>query len=143
MNSMKSYRKKRCLFYDFMKTSSILLGLAMVITSFIIGKLPIIAIPGFVCVLYVTLLFRRSLQYVILTDVSLIIRHQKNPKYETVVYFSEIDSVNLEYSSIDGCKLGIKRGYITKDYTLLLVGKKELDELKKDLEDYGIHVCKL
>ena len=46
-------------------------------------------------------------------------------------YFSEIDSVNLEYSSIDGCKLGIKRGYITKDYILLLVGKKEMGELKK------------
>ena len=81
-------------------------------------------------------------QYVTLTDVSLIIRHQKNPKNETVIYLSEIDSVNLEYSFIDGCKLGIKRGYITKDYTLLLVGKKELDELKKDLEDYGIQVCK-
>lgn len=143
MNSIKNYRKKRCLFYDFMKISSILLGIAMVITPFITGKLPIIAIPGFVSALYVTLLFRRSLQYVILTDVSLIIRHQKNPKYETVVYFSEIDSVNLEYSSIDGCKLGIKRGYITKDYTLLLVGKKEMGELKKDLENYGIHVWEL
>lgn len=131
------------MFYDFMKISSILLGIAMVITPFITGKLPIIVIPGFVSVLYVTLLFRRSLQYVILTDVSLIIRHQKNPKYETVVYFSEIDSVNLEYSSIDGCKLGIKRGYITKDYTLLLVGKKEMGELKKDLENYGIHVWEL
>ena len=142
MYSMKNYRKKRCLFYDFMKASSILLGLALVITPFIIGKLPILSIPGFVCVLYVTLSFRRSLQYVTLTDVSLIIRHQKNPKNETVIYLSEIDSVNLEYSFIDGCKLGIKRGYITKDYTLLLVGKKELDELKKDLEDYGIQVCK-
>lgn len=77
---MKNYRKKRCLFYDFMKASSILLGLALVITPFIIGKLPILSIPGFVCVLYVTLSFRRSLQYVTLTDVSLIIRHQKNPK---------------------------------------------------------------
>ena len=41
MNSMKSYRKKRCLFYDFMKTSSILLGVAMVITPFITGKVRI------------------------------------------------------------------------------------------------------
>jgi hypothetical protein len=29
------------------------------------------------------------------------------------------------------------------DYSARIVEKKELDELKKDLEDYGIHVCKL
>lgn len=41
MNSIKNYRKKRCLFYDFMKISSILLGIAMVITPFITGKVHI------------------------------------------------------------------------------------------------------
>ena len=52
--------------------------------------------------------------------------------------FSEIDAVIIEYSFLEGCKIGIKQGYITKDYTVLLLGKKEARALKNDLERYGI-----
>ena len=54
--------------------------------------------------------------------------------------FSEIDAVIVEYSFLEGCKIGIKQGYITKDYTVLLVGKKEADTLKNDLVKRGINV---
>ena len=140
---MKSYRKKRNLFYDFMLSCCILLCLAIPITTFITYNIPVMALPGLCLAIATTAYIQNSLCYVSLTDNSLIIRHKSNGKQKTVYSFSEIDVVIFEYSFLEGWKIGIRQGHIRKDYSILLVGKKELDELKKDLEDYGIHVCKL
>ena len=140
---MKSYRKKRNLFYDFMLSCCILLCLAIPITTFMTYNIPVMALPGLCLAIATTAYIYNSLCYVSLTDNSLIIRHKSNGKQKTVYSFSEIDVVIFEYSFLERWKIGIRQGHIRKDYSILLVGKKELDELKKDLEDYGIHVCKL
>lgn len=135
---MKEYRKKRYLFYDFMFACSILLGVVIIVTPFITYTIPVMALPGLGLTIATTAYLHSSLSYVLLADDSLVIRHKSNNKKETVYMFSEIDAVIIEYSSLDGCKIGVKQGYITKDYTVLLVGKKEAIALKNDLEKYGI-----
>lgn len=135
---MKEYRKKRYLFYDFMFGCSILLGVVIIVTPFITYNIPVMALPGLGLTIATTAYLHSSLSYVLLADDSLVIRHKSNNKKETVYLFSEIDAVIIEYSSLDGCKIGVKQGYITKDYTVLLVGKKEAIALKNDLEKYGI-----
>ena len=135
---MKEYRKKRYLFYDFMFGCSILLGVVIIVTPFITYNIPVMALPGLGLTIATTAYLHSSLSYVLLADDSLVIRHKSNNKKETVYMFSEIDAVIIEYSSLNGCKIGVKQGYITKDYTVLLVGKKEAIALKNDLEKYGI-----
>ena len=140
---MKSYRKKRNLFYDFMFSCCMLLCLAIPVTTFITYNIPVMALPGLGLAIATTVYIYNSLCYVSLTDNSLIIRHKSNDKQKTVYSFSEIDDVIFEYSFLEGWKIGIRQGYIRKDYSILLVGKKELSKLKKDLESYGIHVWTL
>lgn len=135
---MKSYRKKRYLFYDFMFACSILLGMTIIATPFITYNIPVMALPGLGLTIATTAYLYNSLCYVSLTDDSLIIRHKSNVKNKYVYSFSEIDVVIIEYSFLEGWKIGIKQGYIRKDYTVLLVGKKEAKALKNDLEKYGI-----
>ena len=135
---MKSYRKKRYLFYDFMFACSILLGVVIIATPFITYNIPVMALPGLGLTIATTAYLYNSLCYVSLTDNSLIIRHKSNDKNKYVYSFSEIDVVIIEYSFLEGWKIGIKQGYIRKDYTVLLVGKKEAKALKNDLEKYGI-----
>ena len=135
---MKSYRKKRYLFYDFMFACSILLGMTIIATPFITYNIPVMALPGLGLTIATTAYLYNSLCYVSLTDDSLIIRHKSNDKNKYVYSFSEIDVVIIEYSFLEGWKIGIKQGYIRKDYTVLLVGKKEAKALKNDLEKYGI-----
>ena len=43
---MKSYRKKRNLFYDFMFSCCMLLCLAIPVTTFITYNIPVMALPG-------------------------------------------------------------------------------------------------
>lgn len=117
---------------------SILLGVVIIVTPFITYNIPVMALPGLGLTIATTAYLHSSLSYVLLADDSLVIRHKSNNKKETVYLFSEIDAVIIEYSSLDGCKIGVKQGYITKDYTVLLVGKKEAIALKNDLEKYGI-----
>ena len=135
---MKSYRKKRYLFYDFMFACSILLGVVIIATPFITYNIPVMALPGLGLTIATTAYLYNSLCYVSLTDDSLIIRHKSNVKNKYVYSFSEIDVVIIEYSFLEGWKIGIKQGYIRKDYAVLLVGKKEAKALKNDLEKYGI-----
>lgn len=135
---MKSYRKKRYLFYDFMFACSILLGVVIIATPFITYNIPVMALPGLGLTIATTAYLYNSLCYVSLTDNSLIIRHKSNDKNKYVYNFSEIDVVIIEYSFLEGWKIGIKQGYIRKDYAVLLVGKKEAKALKNDLEKYGI-----
>ena len=135
---MKSYRKKRYLFYDFMFACSILLGMTIIATPFITYNIPVMALPGLGLTIATTAYLYNSLCYVSLTDNSLIIRHKSNDKNKYVYSFSEIDVVIIEYSFLEGWKIGIKQGYIRKDYAVLLVGKKEAKALKNDLEKYGI-----
>ena len=135
---MKSYRKKRYLFYDFMFACSILLGMTIIATPFITYNIPVMALPGLGLTIATTAYLYNSLCYVSLTDNSLIIRHKSNDKKKYVYSFSEIDVVIIEYSFLEGWKIGIKQGYIRKDYAVLLVGKKEAKALKNDLEKYGI-----
>ena len=137
---MKEYRKKRYLFYDFMFACSILLGVVIVVTPFITYNIPVMALPGLGLTIATTAYLHSSLSYVLLTDDSLVIRHKSNNRKETVYTFPEIDAVIIEYSSLEGCKIGIKQGFITKDYTVLLMGKKEADTLKNDLIKRGIDV---
>lgn len=117
---------------------SILLGVVIIVTPFITYNIPVMALPGLGLTIATTAYLHSSLSYVLLADDSLVIRHKSNNKKETVYMFSEIDAVIIEYSSLNGCKIGVKQGYITKDYTVLLVGKKEAIALKNDLEKYGI-----
>ena len=135
---MKSYRKKRYLFYDFMFACSILLGVVIIATPFITYNIPVMALPGLGLTIATTAYLYNSLCYVSLTDNSLIKRHKSNDKNKYVYSFSEIDVVIIEYSFLEGWKIGIKQGYIRKDYAVLLVGKKEAKALKNDLEKYGI-----
>lgn len=135
---MKEYRKKRYLFYDFMFACSILLGVTIIVTPFITYNIPVMALPGLGLTIATTAYLQSSLSYVLLADDSFVIRHKSNNRKETVYMFSEIDAVIIEYSFLEGCKIGIKQGYITKDYTVLLLGKKEAKALKNDLERYGI-----
>ena len=135
---MKSYRKKKYLFYDFMFACSILLGVVIIATPFITYNIPVMALPGLGLTIATTAYLYNSLCYVSLTDNSLIIRHKSNDKNKYVYNFSEIDVVIIEYSFLEGWKIGIKQGYIRKDYAVLLVGKKEAKALKNDLEKYGI-----
>lgn len=135
---MKSYRKKRYLFYDFMFACSILLVVVIIATPFITYNIPVMALPGLGLTIATTAYLYNSLCYVSLTDNSLIIRHKSNDKNKYVYSFSEIDVVIIEYSFLEGWKIGIKQGYIRKDYAVLLVGKKEAKALKNDLEKYGI-----
>ena len=135
---MKSYRKKRYLVYDFMFACSILLGVVIIATPFITYNIPVMALPGLGLTIATTAYLYNSLCYVSLTDNSLIIRHKSNDKNKYVYSFSEIDVVIIEYSFLEGWKIGIKQGYIRKDYAVLLVGKKEAKALKNDLEKYGI-----
>lgn len=135
---MKSYRKKRYLFYDFMFACSILLGVVIIATPFITYNIPVMALPGLGLTIATTAYLYNSLCYVSLTDNSLIIRHKSNDKNKYVYNFSEIDVVIIEYSFLEGWKIGIKQGYIRKDYAVLLVGKKEAKALKNDLEKYEI-----
>ncbi len=135
---MKEYRKKRYLFYDFMFACSILLGVVIIVTPFITYNIPVMALPGLGLTIATTAYLHSSLSYVLLADDSIVIKYKSNNGKETVYTFSEIDAVIIEYSFMEGCKIGIKQGYITKDYTVLLVGKKEAIALKNDLERYGI-----
>ena len=128
---MKEYRKKRYLFYDFMFACSILLGVTIIVTPFITYNIPVMALPGLGLTIATTAYLHSSLSYVLLADDSFVIRHKSNNRKETVY---------IEYSFLEGCKIGIKQGYITKDYTVLLVGKKEADTLKNDLIKRGIDV---
>lgn len=137
---MKEYRKKRYLFYDFMFACSILLSVTIIVTPFITYNIPVMALPGLGLTIATTAYLHSSLSYVLLADDSFVIRHKSNNRKETVYMFSEIDAVIIEYSFLEGCKIGIKQGYITKDYTVLLVGKKEADTLKNDLIKRGIDV---
>lgn len=89
------------------------------------------ALPGLGLAIATTVYIYNSLCYVSLTDNSLIIRHKSNDKQKTVYSFSEIDAVIFEYSFLEGWKIGIRQGYIRKDYSILLVGKKELSKLKR------------
>ena len=117
---------------------SILLGMTIIATPFITYNIPVMALPGLGLTIATTAYLYNSLCYVSLTDDSLIIRHKSNVKNKYVYSFSEIDVVIIEYSFLEGWKIGIKQGYIRKDYTVLLVGKKEAKALKNDLEKYGI-----
>ena len=117
---MKSYRKKRNLFYDFMFSCCMLLCLAIPVTTFITYNIPVMALPGLGLAIATTVYIYNSLCYVSLTDNSLIIRHKSNDKQKTVYSFSEIDAVIFEYSFLEGWKIGIRQGYIRKDYSILL-----------------------
>lgn len=89
---MKSYRKKRNLFYDFMFSCCMLLCLAIPVTTFITYNIPVMALPGLGLAIATTVYIYNSLCYVSLTDNSLIIRHKSNDKQKTVYSFSEIDA---------------------------------------------------
>ena len=126
---MKSYRKKRNLFYDFMFSCCMLLCLAIPVTTFITYNIPVMALPGLGLAIATTVYIYNSLCYVSLTDNSLIIRHKSNDKQKTVYSFSEIDAVIFEYSFLEGWKIGIRQGYIRKDYSILLVGKHSVNHV--------------
>jgi hypothetical protein len=135
---MKDYRKKSCGCYLFLLISSVLLAILMCLVFFKTGNISFPAVSGFIGVVSVTLSLHRSLLYISLTTDFIIIKgtKKKNINYS----ISEINSIQLEHTLMNGCRIGIKRGYIIDVYDLLLVGKHEIKTLKEDLKKYGVNV---
>lgn len=137
---MKDYRKKNSAIYLFMLVSTIVLGLVISLISFITGRFPFPAIPGFMLVLFVTLSLYHSLLYVSLTNESIIIRNATRCRKDISYQILDVDAVRFEHSFVNGYSIGIKRGYITDIYKLSLVGKREVSLLKGALSAYGVKI---
>ena len=135
---MKEFRRERYPFYNFMFFCSILLIVAIIVVPIITHNIPLLVLPGLGLTITTTAYLHSSLSYVLLTDDSLIIKHKSNNRKEIVYSFSEIDGVTIEYSFLEGCKIGIRQGYIAKYYTVLLVDKEESKALKNELDKRGI-----
>ena len=137
---MKDFRKKNNVVYLLMLVCSVVLGIALLFISFVVGHFPFQAIPGFMLVLVVTLSMYRSQLYVSLTSDSIIIKNATQCNKDVSYHIPDIDTVWIKYSSINGYSIGIKRGYTTDVYRLSLVGKQEITLLKSELSARGIKI---
>lgn len=137
---MKDFRKKNSVVYFSMLVCSVVLGIALLLTSLLVGKIPISAIPGFILVLAVTLSMYRSQLYVSLTSDSIIIKNATQFNKDVSYHIPDIDIVRIEHSFINGYSIGIKRGYTTDVYKLSLVGKQQIALLKSELSARGIKI---
>lgn len=140
---MKLYRKNRYKIYDYLLLLCVLLCIAIVAISFITHKIPIMALPGLGLSIAITANLYNELSYVSLTESSLIINHKSNNKKNFIYYYTDIDSVSIKYSNLEGCKICVKQRNITNIHSILLIGRREIKELKKDLENYGVNVVLL
>lgn len=140
---MKLYRKNRYKIYDYLLLLCVLLCIAIVAISFITHKIPIMALPGLGLSIATTAHLYNELSYVSLTESSLIINHKSNNKKKFIYYYSDIESVSIKYSNLEGCKICVKQRNITNIHSILLVGKREIKELKHDLENNGINTVLL
>lgn len=101
------------------------------------------ALPGLGLSIAITANLYNELSYVSLTESSLIINHKSNNKKNFIYYYTDIDSVSIKYSNLEGCKICVKQRNITNIHSILLIGRREIKELKKDLENYGVNVVLL
>ena len=136
---MKTYREKFNINHIIIYVMSVLLFIVILAVWIIKGTMSIQALAGYFIVLGYALTFYCNQSYVIVQHDRLIIAKGKNGYRKVSFDFSNIISLRISKYATEYC-LEIDMGSVVHKEKVSLLGRKQINELSRDLLALGVNV---